>query len=606
MTTPSTEAESPPQLRDVNAQVVPPVEGPLSVALLQARRELWKAPPRWLPFVFGPLREFVLDPGLVIARLLLPLLTRRNLPRLNYWMAYYIQQVYQPTLQFFYHCPNTNTTSIATARDVGEEGPVSMRSQARMALLPNHHRVGVSPHSLIDKPSELESVILGVLGFLVSIIGDVLGALTNPKKYQRWMDACTQLESYLVSTGVSKELHKAIIHPLLRGRLLSNVKMLSDIQVSKLCVDRAQAAQFKEDDEGTITLTIRDEIKDGHKWMRFATAAYGTEMIRSALDRETDSDLILHQLEAAIAFHCQIAITDILLLYTNTDTDQHTLHHFLAVDHATKSIVLALRGTLSLSGAIVDVQGMAKDYCSGQAHQGMAEMADNIWKESGQAILKIINHDDNKYQGYTFVVTGHSLGAGTACLLNLKLHVEGLLGPNWPIRCYAFAPPPTFLANMNPDKDNDKCTPLIDQAIEHTIAYIHDNDVVPHISVSAVRRLAFLFEAVDHQSARLYFWQRWRIFYDYQKVPPPMMQAVVTTAAGGMSAPRAIQGACELIIPARVVVWCQHSALGKMEAFACDPRRVAQGHIYLSQDMLTDHLPEQYENALDALMAENK
>lgn len=564
----------------------------LSNALLQARKDLWDAPPRWLPVFFSPWREFVLDPCLVISRLLLPLLTHNYLPRLNYWSAYFVEHVCQPIIQFLYRDPGERRGAGATSRE--------MRETARSALLSNPTAPGTNRVITIDPPSQWESAFLGIFSFLVSVIGDIFGALTNPKKYQGWMDACTQLQSYLVSTGVSKELHQAIVQPLLQGRLLANVKILSDIQKSHLCTNRAQAAILDDDTAATNYRDLKEELTQGHKWMRFATAAYGTEMIRSALDRETDSEQILHELESAMAFHCQIAEDNILLLYTDTDPDTHTLHHFLAVDHKAKSIVLALRGTLSLSGAIVDVKGMATDYCSGQAHQGMAEMADNIWNESGDAILNIIK--DNQYKGYTFVVTGHSLGAGTACLLNLKLHVEELLESSWPIRCYAFAPPPTFLVNPNLSDDQQHHTPRIEEAIQNTVAYIHDNDVVPHLSVSAVRRLAFLFDAVDQQSVKLRFWQRWRIFYEYDKIPDTFTKGVVLKAAGGMGPSRAVQEACELVIPARVVVWCDQNELGKFQAIACDPKKVAQGHVYLSQDMLTDHLPEQYENALDALV----
>jgi hypothetical protein len=105
------------------------------------------------------------------------------------------------------------------------------------------------------------------------------------------------------------------------------------------------------------------------------TSAYGTEMIRSAIDREVGMEE-LQTAQQAISVHTGVPVEDIKILYAETNNDRHVLHHFVAVDHATKSIVLALRGTLSLSGAIVDMQGMAADYCTGLAHQGIAEMAD--------------------------------------------------------------------------------------------------------------------------------------------------------------------------------------------------------------------------------------
>jgi hypothetical protein len=234
--------------------------------------------------------------------------------------------------------------------------------------------------------------------------------------------------------------------------------------------------------------------------------AYGTEMIRSAIDREVGFEE-LQTTRQAISVHTELAVKDIKVLYAETNNDRHVLHHFVAVDHATKSIVLALRGTLSLSGAIVDMQAMAVDYCTGLAHQGIAEMAENVWKESGDKIMNLC--DGPEFQEYRFLITGHSLGAGAACLLNLKLHVEGQLGDR-PICCYAFAPPPTFYPC---GEDLDYGSKKIDQAIQNTVGYIHDNDAVPFLSISAVRRLATLLDAVDNQTEHIWFWRRWRIFY---------------------------------------------------------------------------------------------
>jgi hypothetical protein len=316
-------------------------------------------------------------------------------------------------------------------------------------------------------------------------------------------------------------------------------------------------------------------------------------MIRSAIDREVCMEE-LQTAQQAISVHTGLAVEDIKVLYAESNNDRHVLHHFLAVDHASRSIVLALRGTLSLSGAIVDMQGMAADYVTGKAHKGIAEMAENVWEESGEKILKLC--DRSEFQDYRFLITGHSLGAGTACLLNLKLHVEGQLGNNRPICCYAFAPPPTFY----PCGEDGDCSKKIDLAIQNTVGYIHDNEAVPFLSISAVRRLATLLDAVDNQTENIWFWRRWRIFHEYDGIPQDLIDSVLQAET---LSHRAVEGACDMIIPARVVVWCKKSFAGTFQAYGCDPKKVAAGNVFLNQDMLSDHLPEQYEDALDALVA---
>jgi hypothetical protein len=91
---------------------------------------------------------------------------------------------------------------------------------------------------------------------------------------------------------------------------------------------------------------------------------------------------------------------------------------------------------------------MDVNYCCGKAHKGIAEMADNIWNESGDKIINLFNENES-IKEYTFVITGHSLGAGTASLFNVKVHLERPLG-NRTIKCFAFAPPPSYCIDQKP------------------------------------------------------------------------------------------------------------------------------------------------------------
>uniref|UniRef100_A0A7S0ATE4 sn-1-specific diacylglycerol lipase n=1 Tax=Minutocellus polymorphus TaxID=265543 RepID=A0A7S0ATE4_9STRA len=262
---------------------------------------------------------------------------------------------------------------------------------------------------------------------------------------------------------------------------------------------------------------------------------------------------------------------------------------------------MALRGTLSLSGAIVDVQGMALEFCLGLAHQGMAEMAEQVWEASGAEINKLFEQDE--FKDYGLIITGHSLGAGTSCLLNIKLHVDKLVG-NRPVKCYAFAPPPTFFP-CNPDATGDgKADPpaLVKKAIENTIAYIHDNDAVPFLSISSVRKLASLLDAVDNNSEFMWFYDRWAIFHEMKDVPKDIFDSVDEAAKNEAEM---VDGECRMKIPARVVVWMQKDEdNNKFVGYGCDATKVAKNTVFMSQDMFSDHLPEQYEDALDFLLAD--
>jgi len=80
-------------------------------------------------------------------------------------------------------------------------------------------------------------------------------------------------------------------------------------------------------------------------------------MILSSLDREAGASELENPLEA-IAFHCNVDATDIRILDVNDGGDMKVLRHFVAIDRETRSVVLALRGTLSISGALIDMKGM--------------------------------------------------------------------------------------------------------------------------------------------------------------------------------------------------------------------------------------------------------
>jgi hypothetical protein len=465
----------------------------------------------------------------------------------------------------------------------------SVRCQSNEAVL----RMRSSRMPKYSPPSDLRSAIQGGIGFVISAAGDAIGVLTNPKKMKRWADAFRQMKAYLDATGVGDELEEGVMKPLLRGRLLDNLKMLNDVQ-EQVDVDRHVKAKF----DGGRGTDIGDEIREGHRFMRWATAAYGVEMIKSAVDSDVDAQ-VLQTPQQAVAVHCGIEPSDLRYIYSKDDGDKHILHHFVAVDHKTKSIVLALRGTLSLSGAIVDIQGMAKNFCFCLAHSGMCDMANDVWEVAAEPIHALFEEEELK--DYGFIITGHSLGAGVACLLNIKCHVDQLVGGRR-VQCYGFAPPPTFYPCATDATGDGKPDPpaLVMKAINNCTAYIHDNDAVPFLSISSVRRLAALLDAVDNVSEHMWFYDRWKIFHEFKPVPQTIFDSLAEVTQRENDE---VDGECRMIIPAKSVVWMKKNVLSKeFEAYACDASKVARNTVFMCQDMFSDHLPEMYEDALDALL----
>jgi hypothetical protein len=571
------------QLRSVESDHAT-APSPLRTVLTQARTDLWAAHPIVFTGIFSPLRDFVFDPALAISCVLLPPLLN-NAPNLDKLAAMALQYtLFLPIKAMYCHIPHKDPAT----------SDRSLRGASRDAILRTGPNVGKVPK--YQPPSDLRSAFQGGISFAVSAVGDIVGVMTNPRKMKKWVDALGQLKRFLHASGIGDELEEAMMKPMLRGRLLDNLKILNDWQET-FDADRPQKAKLA---VGGDAKDIKDEIREGHRLMRFATAAYGTEMIKSAIDVEVDpAELQSHK--QAIAIHTGVEEDDIKYIYAKDDHDHHVLHHFAAVDRKSRNIVLALRGTLSLSGAIVDVQGMAMNFCLGMAHRGMAEMAEQVWEASGGEIKRLFAQDE--YKDFGLIITGHSLGAGTSCLLNIKCHVDRLVGKR-PVKCYAFAPPPTFHP-CNPDATGDgKADPpvLVKKAIENTVAYIHDNDAVPFLSISSVRKLAALLDAVDNTTEYMWFYDRWAIFHEMKSIPQDIFDSVGNAAREEAAE---VDGECRMSIPARIVVWMQKDEENRQFiGYGCNAADVSKNTVFISQDCLTDHLPEQYEDALDALLAD--
>ncbi|XP_011155854.1 diacylglycerol lipase-beta isoform X1 [Solenopsis invicta] len=115
------------------------------------------------------------------------------------------------------------------------------------------------------------------------------------------------------------------------------------------------------------------------------------------------------------------------------------------VDHKTASIVVAIRGSLSLRDIITDFAAASDLFeCPGippgsMAHKGMITGVKVILKQLENH--KVLERAFATYPNYHLTLTGHSLGAGLAVLLGL------LIRPRYPeLRVYAFSTPAGLLS----------------------------------------------------------------------------------------------------------------------------------------------------------------
>jgi pimeloyl-ACP methyl ester carboxylesterase len=195
----------------------------------------------------------------------------------------------------------------------------------------------------------------------------------------------------------------------------------------------------------------------------------------------------------------------------------------------------------------------------------MANMAERVWEVVGSTVLDLLE----QHQGYEFVIIGHSLGAGTASLLNILLHQnnrEMLNGRK--VRCFAFASPPVF-------------TPLeqASDAVEACTNFIHEHDCVSFLSVDSVRHLFNCVRAIEEQEMK--WMDRMRLVTKY-RTPHRDLVDVVDRAHGNRLEPK--PGAPVLAIPASSNIWLKeqkdtHPA--KYDSKVCDSIKLAHLGIFI-------------------------
>ena len=100
----------------------------------------------------------------------------------------------------------------------------------------------------------------------------------------------------------------------------------------------------------------------------------------------------------------------------------------------------------------------------------------------------------------------------------------------------------------------------------------------------------------------MWFWDRWRIYFEYKDIPQELHDAVV---GASLAEHKCVDKECNMIIPARSVIWAKKED-DIFNGYGCDPALVARNTVFVSPDMISDHLCEMYEDALDELLEKDE
>lgn len=220
------------------------------------------------------------------------------------------------------------------------------------------------------------------------------------------------------------------------------------------------------------------------------------------------------------------------------------------------------------------------DFCGGQAHNGIAKQADNLWGVVGDIVTRKLG----QCPGFQLILCGHSLGAGVACLLTIKCYAETLVPAMTKVRCFAYASPAVF-------------TPLTaaPKAIANTIAFIHHDDCVSFLSVANIRELLESLQVVE-RNTEYNWWSKAQLAWRGRE---PSASLVAAIKQASVTRRENIDGAERSYVPAGKVVWMRGSHNDGYVAYVYNSAELPE--IYVDKDMLTDHFPPFYEEALEQL-----
>ena len=227
----------------------------------------------------------------------------------------------------------------------------------------------------------------------------------------------------------------------------------------------------------------------------------------------------------------------------------------------------------------------------------MAKRADDLLNSvnTTNAIAKGLDQN----QGYRLILTGHSLGAGIAALLAIKLHADASRRAAYKvedhdIRCFGFGCPPVFASTQKVAK----------MAFANTFCFINGKDVVPFLSIDAIRRLVAMLKQVDEITKTLNLIDQVLMLRGMKKLPGILVRNVMTGSANL----EPLSGAERLEVPGEFVMWMDDALDSKPQAGAsdvvlCQPSKMSNLAIRLADEFIVDHLTPRYEERLISLKA---
>ena len=159
-----------------------------------------------------------------------------------------------------------------------------------------------------------------------------------------------------------------------------------------------------------------------NRYVKFATAAYGDHVVNlfySKIPFLSQKSWTHHRNHEGFSNHTEIPIEDIYFSSYSEYNSINVYHpkFYVVLDHKMKSVVVSIRGTLSLHDLLID---LTCEYDSISIKEIQGNVHSGIFSTAKQLIDPLVEHNLfnsikdalNEYQDFNLILTGHSLGAG--------------------------------------------------------------------------------------------------------------------------------------------------------------------------------------------------
>lgn len=159
--------------------------------------------------------------------------------------------------------------------------------------------------------------------------------------------------------------------------------------------------------------------------------------------------------------------------------------HVVLLDRVREELVVAVRGTHSISDVITDAMMTTRTHDKlGTVHEGIAAATAQL-HERVMPLIERLRSEKRSIK--RIVVTGHSLGAATSTMLALELKLAHV---GVPVVCFAFAPPPFM----------HEAAAKSDEARDTIFTVIAGDDMIPR---SSLRGIVGVNRALQHLVQRM-------------------------------------------------------------------------------------------------------